>query len=60
MYIQFDNKMSNLIKICPKLKSSALGSFLLYEKDKCNDCNYTCKNLGKSGLWSFKFPVLGF
>ena len=32
-------QMYNLIIKCPKLKSSALGSFLLYEKDKCNDCN---------------------
>ena len=57
-------QMYNLIIKWSKLKSSALGSFLLYEKDKCNDCNcsftLTSKNLGKSGLWTVKFPILGF
>ena len=61
----------NLVVKCPKLKSSALGAFLLCEKDKCNDCNCRLKPWGKvderikknsrkDGLWAFKFPVLGF
>ena len=61
-------QMYNLIIKCPKLKSSAIGSFLLYEKDKCNDCNCSFTlvktwekvdfELSNSPFWGFSTKVL--
>ena len=46
-----------------EIKSSALGFFLLNEKDKCNDCNcsftLTSKNLGKKWTLNCQIPHFG-